>query len=194
QKLSELKSDPECRIQRRRRVLRDVRHERSTSAAQPVRRQVQDGRPRHLDAAARDSRPAVRVTEQGDGGGRLSRTGLADQTEYLSSLHRERHAVDDLLAGRGELDPEVRYLDDAHALPDSLTRATARAVPSVTKFVPTANNAMQIAGTTMAHGWTVSPILFSLIISPQSAFGCWMPKPRKLIAATRAIDQVRRKP
>ena len=45
-----------------------------------------------------------------------------------------------------------------------------------------------------AHGWIVRMFRFSLIIRPQSAFGGWMPKPRKLIAAISAIDQVRRRP
>ena len=56
------------------------------------------------------------------------------------------------------------------------------------------NSAMHAAGTTTAHGWIVRPMLFSLIINPQSACGGEIPKPRKLIAATSAIDHAQRRP
>src|SRR5262249_19694266 len=98
-----------------------------------------------------------------------------------------------------DLDPQTADLDHRPGIrgghPSSASmRATARATPSVTKFVPTANRAIQTAGTITAQGLSVKPWRFSLIISPQSAFGGWMPKPRKLTPATRAIDHVRRRP
>src|SRR6185437_9738452 len=135
-----------------------------------------------------DPRPALGVPEQRDGDGRLPRARLADQPDDLALRRRERDPVDDLAAAAHDLDPQIAYLDH------SPTLATAREMPSVTKFVPIANSAMHAAGTTTAHGWIVSPVRFSLIIRPQSAFGCWIPNPRKLTAATSAIDQVSRRP
>ncbi len=62
-------------------------------------------------------------------------------------------------------------LHDGHASSPPPTPATARETPSVMKFVPIAKRAMQSAGARTAHGWSVIPARFSLIIRPQSAFG-----------------------
>ena len=80
--------------------------------------------------------------------------------------------VDDLLAVGGQLHAQPVDTDGSHASsPLPPTPATARETPSVMKFVPIANRAMHSAGARTAHGCTVIPARFSLIIRPQSAFG-----------------------
>src|ERR1700733_14808963 len=65
---------------------------------------------------------------------------------------------------------------------------TACPSPSARRLTPMLNRAMHTTGATTAHGCTDRPMLFSLIIKPQSACGGEIPKPRKLIAETSEID------
>src|SRR5262249_31264905 len=59
------------------------------------------------------------------------------------------------------------------------TPIATRAIASVKVFMPMVSKAMSAAGTITPHGFTLSPILFSLIIVPQFGAGGCSPKPRK---------------
>lgn len=56
-------------------------------------------------------------------------------------------------------------------------------------LVPMVRRPIASTGRTTGHGWTVSPLRFSLTISPQSAAGGWSPKPRNESDAISAIEK-----
>src|SRR5207249_4799493 len=115
QRLLELRADAQCGVERGRRILRDVRDR--AAADRPQRRLVEAEDLASLDTyrPARDPRAAPRVPEQREPDGRLARPGLADETEDLTGLDRERDTVDDVDAGALDLDAEPVDLECAHA-------------------------------------------------------------------------------
>src|SRR5581483_874641 len=124
--------------------------------------------------------------------------GLADQPERLARGDLEGDLVDDVDAGARHLDAEVldlqRGRSGAHSARSRPSMpAEALATPSPIRLVPIVSSAIAITGIATPHGTTVRPCRFSLIISPQSAFGCGVPNPRKLSPAIRPIEYVSRR-
>ena len=148
--------------------------------------------------------PGARVAEQGERRRRLAAARLADQPEDLAGAHLERDVLDDrhavaqldaqpLDAKRGRLGLRaVRSCAgtdgggrDALRPGDRVADAGSRRSSAARSSAPGANT---------AHGLSVRPARFSLIISAQSAAGGCRPRPRKLTEATRMIEHVRRRP
>src|SRR3954451_12556782 len=194
--LFELHADPQSRIERRGGILWDVRNRVPAQRAPLPLGQRQDLAAGDADCAARDLRAATCVPEQREPDRRLARARLADETEHLARVDRERDVVDDVVAAAFDLDAEMLDLDDrcAHSsIPPRSIPAAARERPSPIMLVPIVRSAIAITGMTTPHGWIVRPWRFSLIIRPQSAFGGCSPKPRKLRPAIRPIEYVSRR-
>ena len=105
--LEELRADPQRRVQRGRRVLRHVADQLAPGIAQRplVERQHRGGADLHR--AGSESHAAPGVTEHAEADRRLARAGLADETQHLAGSDREIDLVDDVVAGRADLDAEV---------------------------------------------------------------------------------------
>src|SRR3954447_9174346 len=194
--LRELRPDPQRRVQRRARVLRDVRDGAAWQLAQLAVLHRREVATVDADRAAGHRAAAADVAEQRHPDGRLARARLADEAEHLARVDLEADLVDDVDVGPGQLDLQVVDVDRrrpdrlrrAHDLPPRSRPMAARATPSVTRLVPTVSRPIASTGRKTDHGWIPIASRFSLIIRPQSAGGGWRPKPRKLTAATRLIE------
>src|SRR5262249_58310959 len=110
--------------------------------------------------------------------------GMAEDAEGLPGPDVERHLGDHVRAAVGQLDPQV---PDAQPDPgrlghgtasaanglDSRVRSPARSTPiaaeanaSVSMFMPMVRIAIRAIGASTPHGFRVSPIRFSLILTP----------------------------
>ena len=133
-------------VEGRGRILRHVRDELAARTAQGLGAERQQVDAADLDRAA--SRCACRASR--GRAARLRPSSCPSPTPRRArrsrrARARERDLVDDLAAA-GQLDAQVRDAQGAHAPSPPPTRATAREMPSVTKFVPIAKIAMHAAG------------------------------------------------
>ena len=106
ERLLELRPYAKRRVERRRRILRDVRHQ---TAAEPLAiegRQREDVAAFDAHFAARDPSAAPRVPEHRQADRRLPRAGLAHEAQHLACRDAEGDPVHDVLAGAVvDLDP-----------------------------------------------------------------------------------------
>ena len=180
--LGQLRPDPAGRVQCRRRVLRYVGHRRATQGQQIPRRQGHQVGAVHHHRAGADPQPTPGVPDHGQAEGGLPGTGLADNAEDLPRGNRQGDVLDDLRPAPCRGDGEV--VDDhtlssghdqiaASAWPVASisTAFSARSTPSATRvtasvkvFTPMVSTASRIAGASTAHGFSVTPIRFSLIM------------------------------
>ncbi|MNF58118.1 hypothetical protein D3C84_396660 [compost metagenome] len=102
-------ADAQRRVQRRRRVLRDVADQAATGPAQRFALQGQQRMTGHLDLPADNPRPASGMGEQRGGQGRLAGAGFADQPQNLACLKAERNPGQHVNLSR-QLDPQIPHL------------------------------------------------------------------------------------
>src|SRR5438445_4498185 len=155
----------------------------------------------HLSAGYLEAAAVIPEERQRDRG--LTRSGLANQPEHLARPYGKGHLVDDVgrrprhdyfqtredepraMAGHVDGKGGHRSASSANAsraMMPSARRSTpsaTRATASLKVFVPTVSTAISVAGTTTAHGFSCSPIRFSLIMRPQLGEGGGWPKPRR---------------
>ena len=149
QPVAQLGVEPERRVERRARILRDV----GDDAAPDVLPDSLGGRD-HVDPV--DERrslqlhPLARVAEQRQRHRGLPRARLADEPQHLAGAELEVDAVHDRVRA-GNDDPQVGDPDDglgaAHASSFLLIPATERATPSVTMLLPIVSTAIASTGT-----------------------------------------------
>src|SRR5919108_733637 len=200
--LLELGGDPQRRVQGGARVLRNVGDHPAAQAAELALSERAQIAAVDADDAPGDLAAAPDVAEQRHPHGRLARARLADQAEPLAGTDPDPDLVDHVHARAAERDAQVddvdgRFFHCLGGVHHSFVRSrpiAARATPSVTRFVPTVRTAIASTGSRTPHGMTAIDRRFSLIMSPQSAAGGCSPKPRKLIAAIRPIENVIRSP
>src|SRR5690606_32537324 len=195
--LADLPADTQRRVERGGGVLGDVGH---GAAAEGAPRAVVEVQYRHRgavvaggrDRAAGRGETTAEVAQGGESRRRLARSGLADEREDLAGGDVVGHPAQDGLS-TGGVDAQV--VDDECVGDGDLGRhagtsfvrprpAAAEARESVMRLVPTVRTAMATTGSSTPHGSTTSAMRFSLIISPQSAVGGWMPRPRNDSEAT----------
>src|SRR3984893_14740212 len=190
--LLELASHAQVRVERRGGILWYVGNEAAAHPAQLVRREGEQVTAGDPYAAARDPSAPACVPEQRQAHGRLAGPGLADQSEHLARVNRERHLVDDVRPGRDDLDAQVRDVNGrlAHPRAPLSMPATARERPSPTRLVAIVSRPIASTGSATPQGEGRMPSRFSLIIRPPSARGGCRPKPRKESPLIRAIVYV----
>src|SRR5262249_26944115 len=182
--LPELEADPQRRVQRRGRVLRDIGDERAPQTPELLLIEREDVVVTEQHRPARDPQAAPGVAEQRQPDCGLAGPGLAHHPENLTSCDPERHLADDRCAGGFDLDLQVTDGDRGHGgfgrLPGQLGRAhssprarsmpaAVRAMPSPIRPVPSVSSAMAMIGATAPQGWTTSTNWFCLIMVPQFA-------------------------
>ena len=160
QDLGQLGADPERRVQRRPRVLRDIGHGASAQPPQRALAQLGDVAPvdQHRPAGHAGAAPAVSEHRHPDGG--LAAAGLADQPEHLPGVNLDPDLVDYSDARAGELDPQIADLDRrgarrrerAHDFALRSSPIAARATPSATRLVPTVSRPMAATGSSTPQG------------------------------------------
>ena len=161
ERLAQLGADAQRGVERRGRILRDVRDEVAAHAAPRGAGEGEDVDVADADAAGGDRRAAPRVAEQGQADRRLAGARLADEPEHLARRDRERHLVDDVDLGVAQDDAQALdgdgRLRSAHsaALPRSMPMA-ARATPSPIRLVPIVSSAIAATGSTTPHGCETS--------------------------------------
>src|SRR5579862_2148790 len=198
--LRELKSDAQGGVERGARILRDVGHRAAAQAPQLAGRHGGEQLPVDQDLAPGHPATRARVTHQRHPNRRLSRPRLSDEPEDLARVNLEHDLIDDVGARQDQVDLEIAnrnstgLLRNRHRHSPRSRPMTARAKPSVSRLVPIVSSAMAMTGSTTPHGWKATAKRFSLIISPQSEAGGWMPSPMKFRAAIRPIEYVRRRP
>src|SRR5262249_39483528 len=182
--LPELGADPQRRVQRRGRVLRDVGDERAAQPPGLLLAEREDVAVAELYRPARDPQAAPGVAEHGQADRGLAGPGFAHHPEDLAAGDLERHLADDRCAGGFDRDLQVLDGDRGHGrlgrLPGQLGRAhssprarsmpaAVRAMPSPIRPVPIVSSAMAMIGATAPQGWTTSTNWFCLIMVPQFA-------------------------
>ena len=143
ERLAQLRPDPQRRVERGRRVLRDVGDPRAAQRPEVAGRELEQVGPVEPNLAATDPQPPARVAEQGERHGGLARSRLADQAEHLAGGHLEGDPADDIGAGRADPDlkvPDVQPGPGAAVAPVAgrrrRSRARLRGRPPVTVTVP----------------------------------------------------------
>jgi len=167
-------ADPQRWVERRGRVLRNIRDEAAAQAAQcalviGAQRRVGDA-----DRARGDASPALGVAEQRQRGRRLARSGFADQAERFPRVQRQRHVLDDGLARRRHHLQSADLHQPGHACAPVLVaagsgiaataaaarrrraaseRPSERAYASAVRFTEIVSSASMIAGARTDHGF-----------------------------------------
>src|SRR5258706_9552916 len=182
--LPELEADAQRRVQRRGRVLRDIRHNRAAQPSQLLVAEREDvaAAEEHGPACDRQATPGMAKQRQADSG--LAGTGFAYHPEYLAGADLERDVghhrhpiglnhdlqVGDGDGGLGRLGPLARDSGRVHSAPRLRSMpAAVRAMPSPIRPVPIVSSAMAMIGATAPHGWTASTSWFCWIMVPQFA-------------------------
>jgi hypothetical protein len=110
ERLAQLRPHPQRRVERGRRVLRDVGDPRAAQRPEVAGRQLEQIDPVEADLAAADPQPAARVAEQGERHGGLARARLADQAEHLAGGHLEEIPL--TTSGPDAPNPDLQVPDD----------------------------------------------------------------------------------